>query len=127
MRLLNEMDVSARLMTQASFRTRPFTLMAASFKSRFPSDFARNLHMTLRSTVSEHPPSFSSRFGKIIDKQLMWAVKHGVAGMSLPGSWSDANASFVVLPHAPLKAVHLCRETDALDSGQVVRACEFYL
>ena len=127
-RLLNGMDiVSARLVTQGCFRSRPFTLMASSFKSKHADEFLKHVSVSMQSSVSEREPSFCSRFGKVIDKQLKWAVRHGVEDKSLPECWSDAHASFGVLPYAPLQGVHICQETDALCSAHVVRAIDIDL
>jgi hypothetical protein len=119
--MLNDMDpISARLTTQSCFRQRPFTLMASTFKCKFASAFADNVSLSLSSTCSEKAPSYSSRFGKVIDKQMKWAVKRGVEDRSLPDGWSDAEASFGELPYAPLRGVQLCQETDALFNNHVV-------
>jgi hypothetical protein len=123
-RMLNDMDVvSERLATQGCFRTRPFTLMATTFSSKSAKDFSENISIDLQSTVSEHAPSFNSQFGKVIDKQLEWAVRHGVADNTLPDSWSESHAAFGELPHAALRGLQLCQETDALCGGHVVSCC----
>jgi hypothetical protein len=119
--LLNTMDpTSARLMTQSCFRSRPFTLMATTFKSKFAESFADSVSLSLSSSCSNAAPSFNSRFGKVIDKQMKWAVRHGILDKTLPEGWSDAAASFGELPYEPLRGVQICQETDALYENHVV-------
>jgi hypothetical protein len=121
LQMLSSMDAtSARLMTQGCFRSRPYSLMATTFTRKKATDFLSRIDLSLSSTCSEEAPKPHSQFGKIIDKQLKWGVKHGARDGSLPPGWGDAPASFGSLPYPYFQDIQICQETDALCKQHVV-------
>jgi hypothetical protein len=121
LQMLNHMDQhSARLITQGCFRSRPFTLMASSFRAQHADRFAAAVNASLTSTCSDKQPSFNSSFGKVIDKELKWGVKHGVEEKVLSDNWRASTSSFGELPHANMRGVQICQESDALYGNHVV-------
>jgi hypothetical protein len=121
LQMLSSMDATtARLMTQGCFRSRPYSLMATTFKRKRATDFLGGINLSLSSTCSEEAPKPHSQFGKIIDKQLKWGVKHGARDGSLPPGWDDAPASFGSLPYSYFQDIHICQETDALCKQHIV-------
>jgi ribosomal protein L37E len=125
LQMLNLMDEpSARLITQGCFRSRPFTLMASSFRAQHADKFAAALNTSLTSTCSEKEPSFSSSFGKVIDKQLKWAVKHGVEEKVLSDEWSASTSSFGELPYATMPFPH-CIFVTLWPGTPIFAACNY--
>jgi hypothetical protein len=121
LRMLNHMDQdSARLITHSCFRSRPFNLMASSFKNSH--SLANCVSTSLTSTCSEKERSDESSycFGQVIDKLLKRAVKHGVEKKLLSDDWSASTPSFGELPYADLRGVQICQECDALHGNHVV-------